>query len=1100
MTDRDELEGARLDVLTENTAQTVHKHLLKLFLEESRFRSRWIWELLQNARDAAPNGGVRILLRRDSKSLVFSHDGLPFSHKSVAHLIYHGSTKRDPDGSDPIGQFGTGFLTTHLISKTVTVNGIVEDGRCFHFLLDRRGDSPEQLAQAMDASWKAFIKSLPKDHPGNSQADATTQYAYPIGEGIASVLDEGIRDLTENAPYLLAFNSRIRSVQVDLENDSVAIEKESNAALAGGATLFVIKERRAGGTCLTRHLAVLERQGTSVAVELSREGKWWRTIGPTDTPRLFVAFPLTATRDFCLPVVVNDERLSPREDRDTVFLKGNQEANPNLKLLEGACDLAARLAIIGAEEGWECAASIAKLGSLQKSELLDLNWLRSVLAERFIEPLRHSEIVRLASDSRCTPSASLIPVSSDPATCQELWDLVADQQDMSSRLPLRDDAPTWSENVTSWAGVLGKSTDDFDESLTLIKLCQEVSECGNLAELQSRLAESVDAVDWLNRLHALIGKEHRDELFTHLRLIPDQSGLLKKITELRREDKIDDDLKEIADSLNLKVRVGLVNKRISLHAIADLQPKTGEEVLSAALAALIAACDKGPLSDALKAVNVDFFCWLVAHNRIDKLNGFTAMTRATSDADGACLSLACDPTEIDKRPLAPIGCWPEPIRTAVDLFPKRHILSDAYRDALEDDAAWKEIELKGCVRLNPLYKTLRKARFIPDEPFPEASKDKELQHRTTEAVELSALAFFENDDTGLDGVRRSKSRACALLNFLANYVLETDPSALAMSEADCECGKKHRYYGSAWLVPMCDRKWVPLGDNKQSSATAESIAQLFDGRDEELRQLISGKGKLLCDALKIRLADLSLRAIAKDNDTQVALLESLNDIVHAAGNDASRVRLIADEIRESPELLDEITEHRERRERVRQNRSIGSQVEQLLMEAIRRWGFTVDPTGVGSDCEVYQDHIVDGSEVLFAVENGKRTFLIEIKATFGDAVRMTIAQARKAVDNKGRFALCVVQLDAEVTPNAVRDGCRFVTDIGDQIEPVLAEYASFQNAKTKARARVGAIELFMTDAEIRFVVRAEACQNGLSFDDAIAHVATVLAPGEVGQG
>ena len=93
-------------------------------------------------------------------SLVFRHNGVPFTRKGIAHLIYHGSTKHDLSGSDPIGQFGTGFLTTHLISKTVTVNGRIEGGTRFLFLLDRRGKTAEELKDAMNGSGDSFVKSL----------------------------------------------------------------------------------------------------------------------------------------------------------------------------------------------------------------------------------------------------------------------------------------------------------------------------------------------------------------------------------------------------------------------------------------------------------------------------------------------------------------------------------------------------------------------------------------------------------------------------------------------------------------------------------------------------------------------------------------------------------------------------------------------------------------------------------------------------------------------------------------------------------------------------------------------------------------------------
>jgi hypothetical protein len=99
---------------------------------------------------------------------------------------------------------------------------------------------------------------------------------------------------------------------------------------------------------------------------------------------------------------------------------------------------------------------------------------------------------------------------------------------------------------------------------------------------------------------------------------------------------------------------------------------------------------------------------------------------------------------------------------------------------------------------------------------------------------------------------------------------------------DCECGHQHRYYPSLWLIPMWDRKWVPLGENKQAAATAESIAQLFRGQEERLSELTAGRGRHLLEALGISLADLTLRAVANDEDTRVSLIGSLSRIMRAA--------------------------------------------------------------------------------------------------------------------------------------------------------------------------------------------------------------------------
>ena len=86
---------------------------------------------------------------------------------------------------------------------------------------------------------------------------------------------------------------------------------------------------------------------------------------------------------------------------------------------------------------------------------------------------------------------------------------------------------------------------------------------------------------------------------------------------------------------------------------------------------------------------------------------------------------------------------------------------------------------------------------------------------------------------------------------------------------------------------------------------------------------------------------------------------------------------------------------------------VGATVERLLKEALEGSTLRVSRTGVGSDYEVEQDHVVDEKELLLAVENDAQSLLIEIKATYGDAVRMTTTQAKTAVENKGRFAFAL---------------------------------------------------------------------------------------------
>ena len=136
-----------------------------------------IWELLQNARDSASSETpLHIVVSITEKELTFQHNGMPFNMDQVAHLIHHGSTKYREEKQ--VGRFGTGFLSTHIISRLPRVSGRLVDGKRFTFVLDRTGTSPEELTDAMNRSSRAFVESIANDLV--SPIDHTTRFDYSV--------------------------------------------------------------------------------------------------------------------------------------------------------------------------------------------------------------------------------------------------------------------------------------------------------------------------------------------------------------------------------------------------------------------------------------------------------------------------------------------------------------------------------------------------------------------------------------------------------------------------------------------------------------------------------------------------------------------------------------------------------------------------------------------------------------------------------------------------------------------------------------------------------------------------------------------------------
>src|SRR6266481_5628201 len=130
--------------------QDMEKH--RAGVERSPTTSRrWVWELIQNAKDVNIDGKVRVRVEADldgsDAHITFKHNGGAFSAENIRFLIEQVSSKDRTNDSDgrptTTGRFGTGFLTTHLLSDRVLVRGVAAGKgfapRKFKLSLDRSG-------------------------------------------------------------------------------------------------------------------------------------------------------------------------------------------------------------------------------------------------------------------------------------------------------------------------------------------------------------------------------------------------------------------------------------------------------------------------------------------------------------------------------------------------------------------------------------------------------------------------------------------------------------------------------------------------------------------------------------------------------------------------------------------------------------------------------------------------------------------------------------------------------------------------------------------------------------------------------------------------
>ena len=143
-------------------------------------------------------------------------------------------------------------------------------------------------------------------------------------------------------------------------------------------------------------------------------------------------------------------------------------------------------------------------------------------------------------------------------------------------------------------------------------------------------------------------------------------------------------------------------------------------------------------------------------------------------------------------------------------------------------------------------------------------------------------------------------------------------------------------------------------------------------------------------------------------------------------------------------------------------------------------------TGIWSDYEIEYDFIEDGEEQIIVV----RKYLLEVKSTKTDDVRMSLTQGRYASSLSSEYEgyiLCVCPLAADsVTEENIRSQARFMFDIGDAVTQALSggkDLEALENDLNGSGNQGVLLEIGQSSKRLR--VSRGAWMNGLDFDTAV---------------
>ena len=295
---------------------------------------RAIWELVQNARDLSDHAVIKIELT--PQSLIFSHHGTPFDYTSFRALVKQDSSKDRAD-ADTVGQYGTGFMTTHTFNRLVYVSAPFavkrsKDDICGYiqindFELDRRMvDKPE--GPSLMKNQLEEVRKFWKRPRLESIADDRTTFRYDLeGEQVEQV-SSYLESVVRLVPFVLILNETIEEIEVEdkYSNKHYSIRKietmlPKNLAQEGWAEMT---ETISMKNCLTgKEETVICRSLKSDKGDVVIIPPYPELCGNMkNIPSLFLWFPLLGTESFGVNFIFHSKRFYPVEKRNNIMLPG----------------------------------------------------------------------------------------------------------------------------------------------------------------------------------------------------------------------------------------------------------------------------------------------------------------------------------------------------------------------------------------------------------------------------------------------------------------------------------------------------------------------------------------------------------------------------------------------------------------------------------------------------------------------------------------------------------------------------------------------------------------------------------------------------------
>ena len=511
---------------------------------------RWAWELLQNAKDSVADfdgRNVSVKITYDENYIEFKHNGAYFTEKDIRGLINQISSKEVDEGeiTSKTGRFGTGFITTYLLSKIVNVKGITKaKNGCYYsfdFTLDREGTKKSHLAPKIEKAWEEFQDSTKETPSPIDESKYNTVFNYKLTtDRQREIAKVGIEEFISLLPFVLVFNTKIESVEIINNSANRRIRFENSEKLINGFIVPIIRED--GDEIETIYIAKESDDQLAISVLLKKTGEKYEVLPIHTFPKLFCDFPLIGTENFHFPVLVNSFNFHPQTERDGLWLLDSddgedKDVKENQNLLERAVSFYDNLLKKLTGGDFTDLFNVATtLEPTVDKRYFDAQWYKLKIQNPLRKIIWDSPIVETEDSSQIKLSNIWFPLKSmTPEVQIELRKYIYD---------LYPDSVTKESHIENWKDIYWEECHRINYK-TIASTIDKIKSISVLAEYLDM--SKTKSLTWLNSACEFINQEEGNaSVFSTYSIIPNKNGDFCKINSLFDDQINDDKLLEIA--------------------------------------------------------------------------------------------------------------------------------------------------------------------------------------------------------------------------------------------------------------------------------------------------------------------------------------------------------------------------------------------------------------------------------------------------------------------------------------------------------------------------------------------------------------------------